>query len=531
MTAAITSASETGEFVTVPGNRKSEAPRTLAEPVPQALSFVDQLGLWGNLGVSLLGFTGALFVLQPGGAGTPRLSLAAGFCAIVVGTLLGTLGIAVSGIPGTRTGAPAMVLLRGLFGAGLSYLPTAINMLQLLGWGIFELVTIATAAHIVAPALPKWGYVLIAGAITGVFAVHPLGAIRMLRRYATAAVFVVLVYLLVQLARHPLPPFTRGTWSGYWAATDTVVAVAISFAPIAADYMRHARSERSAFAGAMIGYSVTQVLCYVIGLLALVTVARTPNDIYGAFIALPLGTVAFAILAARELDQSFADVYSTAVSTQNLRPLWDRRIIAALIAGLATVLALFLNIADYENFLTLLGSVFVPMFAVLAARELDQSFADVYSTAVSLQNLRPLWDRRVLAVVITALTTAGALWLNIADYENFLTLLGSVFVPLSAVLIADYFAGCAVGAAPRTQWNLSDVAPSRWAMLPPWAAGFVVYQLINPGYVAWWASAWSAFGRDIGFTPVGWMSASILSFCTAGIMTLLVSGMARLLRR
>ncbi len=142
--------------------------------------------------------------------------------------------------------------------------------------------------------------------------------------------------------------------------------MAISFAPMAADYMRHSRSERAAFAGAMIGYSVTQVLCYVIGLLALVTVARNPNDIYGAFIALPLGTVGFAILAARELDQSFADLYSTAVSTQNLRPLWDRRILAALITGLATVLALFLNIADYENFLTLLGSVFVPMFAVLA---------------------------------------------------------------------------------------------------------------------------------------------------------------------
>ncbi len=458
MTTATTPADGTSEFTTVPGDRRSEAPLTLAGPVPRALSFVDQLGLWGNLGVSLLGFTGALFVLQPGGAGTPELSLAAGFCAIVVGTLLGTLGVAVSGIPGTRTGAPAMVLLRGLFGAGLSYLPTVINMLQLLGWSIFELVTIATATHIVAPALPKWGYVLIAGAITGVFAIHPLGAIRMLRRYATAAVFAVLVYLLIQLARHPLPPFTRGTWSGYWAATDTVVAVAISFAPMAADYMRHARSERSAFAGAMIGYSVTQVLCYVIGLLALVTVARNPSDIYGAFIALPLGAVAFAVLAARELDQSFADVYSTAVSTQNLRPLWDRRIIAALITGLATILALFLNIADYENFLTLLGSVFVPMFGVLAV---------------------------------------------------------------------DFFL------LSRGRWDLSAHAPSRWLMLLPWAAGFITYQLINPGYVTWWVSAWARLNHLIGFTAASWMSASICSFAVAAAATLLgfpLSALARQLR-
>src|SRR5579872_1322893 len=181
-------------FTTVPGDRHSEVGRTLAEPVPRALSLVDQLGLWGNLGVSLLGFTGAIFVLQPNGAGTPELSLAAGLTAIVVGTLLGTIPMALAGLPGTRTGAPAMVLLRGLFGARLSYLPTAVNILQCLGWGVFELVTIATAAHTVAPALPRWGYVLIAGVVTGLLAAYPLGFIRTLRRYVTGAVIIVLGY-------------------------------------------------------------------------------------------------------------------------------------------------------------------------------------------------------------------------------------------------------------------------------------------------------------------------------------------------
>ncbi len=450
--AATTSATARDNFVTVPGDRHSEVARTLAEPVPQALSLLDQFGLWGNLGVSLLGFTGAIFVLQPGGAGTPELSVAAALTAIVAGTVLGTAALALAGLPGAQTGAPAMVLLRGLFGARLSYLPTVCNIVQCLGWGIFELVTIATAAHTVAPALPKWGYVLIAGAATGLLTIRPLGAIRVLRRYATTAVLIVLCYLFVQLMRHPLPAFTAGTWSGYWPAMDTVVAVAVSFAPLVADYTRHSRSPRAAFAGTIAGYSITQTLCYVIGLLALVTVARNPADIYGAFIALPLGSLAFAVLAARELDQSFANVYSTAVSTQNLRP---------------------------------------------------------------------LWDRRVLAAAIAALTTAGALWLNIADYENFLDLIGSVFVPMTAVLIADYFVVSA-------NWDLSATARSRWPMLLPWAAGFVTYQLINPGYVSWWVSAWTSVGHAVGFTPASWMSASILSFCVAGVLTLLTGALTRL---
>jgi putative hydroxymethylpyrimidine transporter CytX len=444
-------------FVTVPGDRHAEVARTLAEPVPQALSLLDQFGLWGNLGVSLLGFTAAIFVLQPGGGGTPELSLAAALTAIVVGTLLGTLPVALAGLLGARTGAPAMVLLRGLFGARLSYLPTALNILQCVGWGVFELVTIATAAHTVAPALPKTAYVLIAGVATGLLAIRPLGAIRVLRKYVTAAVLVVLCYLFVQLIRHPLPAFTHGSWSGYWAAADTVVAVAISWAPVAADYTRHSRTPRAAFAGALAGYSVTQVLCYVIGLLALVTVARgNPDQIYGAFIALPVGSLAFAILAARELDQSFANVYST---------------------------------------------------------------------AVSVQNLRPLWDRRVLAGTITVVITAAALWLNIADYENFLILIGSVFVPMSAVLITDYFV------VSRGRWDLSGTARSRWLMLLPWAAGFVTYQLINPGYVSWWASAWTSLGHDIGFTPASWMSASILSFAVAAAVTVATGLVPRWRRR
>src|SRR5262249_54336368 len=155
---------------------------------------------------------------------------------------------------------------------------------------------------------------------------------------------------------------------------------------------------------------------------------------------------------------------------------------------------------------------------ILALRELDQSFANVYSTAASTQNLRPLWDSRVLAIVISAATTAGALFLTISDYENFLILLGSVFVPMSAVLIVDFFI------LARGHWDLSARAPARWLMLLPWAAGFVTYQLINPGYVSWWASVWTDIAEAIGFTPAVWMSASICSFVVAAVVTLLVGG-------
>ena len=443
-------------FTIVAGDRHSEVPRTLNEPVPQALGLLDQFGLWGNLGVSLLGFTGAIFVLQPNGAGTPELSLVAALTAIVLGTVLGTLAVAATGAAGTRTGAPAMVLLRGLFGRELSYLPTVLNVLQCLGWGVFELVTIATAAHTVAPQAPRWVYIVLAGVITGLLTLRPLGAIRTLRRFATPAVVVILVYLFVELLRHPLPALAHGTWTGYWAAMDTVVAAAISFAPLAADYTRHARTPRTAFWGAFVGYSATQIFCYVIGLITLVTVARNPSDIYGAFIAVPLGSLCF---------------------------------------------------------------------AVLVARELDQSFANVYSTAVSLQNVRPLWDRRVLALGISSAATALALWINIADYENFLVLLGSVFIPMSAVFIVDYYVSA------RGVWDPADHDRRRYALFVPWTLGFVVYQLINPGYISWWVTLWTHVATFIHFRAPTWMSASLFSFLAAALATLAGTGLGRLTQR
>jgi putative hydroxymethylpyrimidine transporter CytX len=428
--------------VTATKDRIDEVPLTLAEPAPRSLRMVDQLGMWGNLGVSLLGFTGAIYVLDPLGSGTLSLSLLAGFVALIVGTVLGTAAVAISAVPGTETGQPAMVLLRGLFGAKLSWLPTVLNVVQLIGWTTFELVTISTAMNQIVDGVPRWVWVIIAGAITTVLALRPLGWIRVLRKYVTVAVVVTMVYLAVQLLRNPLPPLTHGSWGTFWLAVDGVVSVAVSWVPVASDYSRHSHSVRDTVVGTFFGYSLTQIACYAIGMITLVTVAQgDPDKIFGSFIAIPLGTLAFAILAVRELDQSFVDTYSTAVSVQNLRPHWDRRVLAVVVGTLATLLTLALDINDYYNFLVLIGSVFVPLLGVLAV---------------------------------------------------------------------DYFL------VSRRQWQLGEDAPARGLMLVPWLAGFVTYQLINPGAIAWWSRLWAELRW---FDLQSWMSASILSFLVAAVVT------------
>ncbi|WP_231644874.1 purine-cytosine permease family protein [Sciscionella sediminilitoris] len=341
-----------------------EVAPTLEGPTPKTLRAGDQGAFWVNLAVSLLGFTGASAVLMP--AGSAPLSPIAALVATIVGTVLGSVMLGLSAVPGARTGAPSMVVLRGLFGARLSVLPTVLNILQMIGWGTFELLAIASGARAVFGGGPQLLYVLIAAALTITMTIWPLGALRVLRKYVTVAVGIALVYLFVQFAIRPMPALTTGSWHGFWLGADAALAVAVSFIPMASDFSRHSRTVKGALGAPVIGYSIAQIACYAVGLLALVQMGNSGGE-YDPYVAIPLGAVFLGVIVLREVDQSFANVYSTVMSVQNLFPRADRRILSIAIGLLCTVLAAVLDIGQYTDFLSLIGSVFVPMFGVLAA--------------------------------------------------------------------------------------------------------------------------------------------------------------------
>lgn len=430
-------------------------------PPPRSLGTLDQVAFWSNLGISLLGPITALYLLQS--ADGTRYPVWWAFAALCVGSLVGSLLLALSAVPGTETGAPAMMLLRGLLGGRLSYLPTALNLLQCIGWAVFELIVIAQAASRLLPlGHAHWPYIVAAGALTIAMAVRPVGSVRILRRIALVAVVIASLWLLIQLVREPsVPTRVQGDHGGvrqFFVGVDVMIALSVSWVPLAADYTRHARSRRATVIGTVAGFGLAQIASVGLGLLAFVTVvdpaATDPQSaLFGAFIAVPVGWLAFAVLAVRELDQSFANVYSTTASAQNLLPRVDRRILAVLIGVLATALALVVHIDQYLSFLLLIGAVFVPLLAVLAV---------------------------------------------------------------------DYFL---LGG--RAHWNLGESAPTRIWALVPWLIGFAAYQLVAPSNIGSWVDwlhgglAGGLFDLHGGWAVIT-TSASATSFTTAAVLTLAV---------
>ena len=336
-----------------------EAPLTLTTDPPRTLGFVDQLAMWGNLGISLFGpITGALVATTTGSVGLALL-------AIVVGCTLGALLLGASAMFGATTGAPAMVAMRGLLGRRGSVAPTLLNIGQNVGWATMEIIVISTAAVAVAGEAWRWPFVLGAGAVATLMAVRPLGSVRLLRKVMVWLVLAASVFLFVEVLARPRVGVPTDAVLGFWPAVDLAVAGVVSFAPLAADYSRHSRSRRAAFTSASLGYGLAAVAYYALGVFAVANLGAT--DVITALVTLPAGAIALAILLVDEVDEAFANVYSTTMSVQNLFPRLDRRVVAVVIGVLATLLAGFFDMSQYQSFLYLIGSVFVPLFAVAAA--------------------------------------------------------------------------------------------------------------------------------------------------------------------
>lgn len=81
----------------------------------------------------------------------------------------------------------------------------------------------------------------------------------------------------------------------------------------------------------------------------------------------------------------------------------------------------------------------ITAFAVVTLSTVTTTFMDAYSAGVTFLNLVPKLKEKTTTIAMTVAGTLLALVFPIESYENFLYMIGSVFAPLFAVLLTDYF--------------------------------------------------------------------------------------------
>ena len=390
------------------------------EPVPdrlRVLGLLDTWLLWSNLGISLLVLVSAAYL---------GLSLKQAVLATLIGGLVGNTMLAVAASIGAQARVPTMVLQRAPLGQRGSYLPTTLNVLQCLGWSVFEIIIIATAASALSDRVfgfrEPWLWKLAMGGVALVLALlGPVGFVRrFVRKFAAWAVGASVVYLAWWILAHGHLDrlwHEGGQGGSFQLGVDLVIALTVSWIPLVADYTRFSRDGRSAFWGTGLGYLGPTLFQFG----------------FGAVLVLSHPAI---------VDP--ADVLTTVAA-----------------GGVASLLALL----------------------ALTVDESDEAFANVYSTAVSLQNLFPRAPQRLLIVLVSVVATAGALAVPLTKYPQFLYLLGAFFVPLFGVLLADWlFAG-----RRYTEADIFRGPAWRPANVVAWLAGFCVYEWIaQPTGLGFW---------------------------------------------
>lgn len=346
------------------------------KPVPKKnkiLKFIDYFALWSSLGVGLL-------VLEAGALLVPGLNPSQAFLAIVTGTVIGSFLLALVGLIGSEQGIATMVLSRCVLGWRGSYLASFLNLIQLVGWTAFELWVMAQAVSSISQSL--WGFSgygiwLVFFALLSILLAlgGPLVVIRQwLEKFGIWLVWLVTALISFYLLRqYNIGELLRQKATGeisFWLGVDLVVAMPISWIPLVADYNRFAKKPTHAFWGTFVGYLIANIWFYSLGILFVLTQKRllsTPADLATAVMSLTGGTLALLVILVDEIDNVFADIYSSAISLQNVFPRINQRLLIISFGFIGAVLAAFLTMSSYFWFLLLIGSVFVPLFGIVLA--------------------------------------------------------------------------------------------------------------------------------------------------------------------
>jgi putative hydroxymethylpyrimidine transporter CytX len=332
----------------------------------------DLFSLWFSLGIGLM-------VLQTGALLAPGLGLAGSVLAIVLGTAVGVLLLAAVGVIGSDTGLSAMAALKQSLGSRGAALPAVLNLLQLVGWGSFEIIVMRDAASLLGAghfgessllAKPLL-WTLAFGALATLLAVSgPLTFVRrFLRKWGIWLLLAACLWLTWNL-------FAKADLGVLWAQAgdgslplaagfDIAIAMPLSWLPLIADYSRFGRKARSVFGGTALGFFIGNVWLMTLGVAY--TLAFAPSGDTNALLLALAGAglgIPLLLILLDESENAFADIHSAAVSTGLLVRVKVEHLALAL-GVLCTLIACFAPLAQYQNFLLLIGSVFAPLFGVV----------------------------------------------------------------------------------------------------------------------------------------------------------------------
>lgn len=285
-----------------------------------------------------------------------------GLLAIVVGHIIGCILLYMAGLIGAKTGMSAMETVKISFGQKGSLLFSSLNVLQLVGWSAVMIASGATAASSIANIGGTWVWSLIIGALIIIWVLVGIKNLDKLNLVAMVGLFILTIILTGVIFKGDSNTVADGSIS-FGAVVELSVAMPLSWLPLISDYTRNAKKPKCATFVSAIVYFIVSCWMYIIGMGAAIFTGE--SDIGKIMMSAGLGVIALLIVIFSTVTTTYLDVYSAGVSAESISSKFKERQVAILVGVIGTIIAIFIPITWFEQFLYLIGSVFAPMIAIL----------------------------------------------------------------------------------------------------------------------------------------------------------------------
>ena len=175
-------------------------------------------------------------------------------------------------------------------------------------------------------------------------------------------------------------------------------------------------------------------------------------------VAMPLSWLPLISDYTKEAEKPFAATFASSV-TYCLVSCWMYLI------GMG--LAILTSESDIAKIMTVAGLGKIALVIIILST-VTTTFLDAWSAAISFKTIFEKAPEKITAITVTVIGTLAAVLFPMDNITDFLYLIGSIFAPMIAILLADYF-------ILKSDFSEKKLNVSRAVI---WLIGFAVYRLL-----------------------------------------------------
>lgn len=333
-----------------------------------------------------------------------------GVVAIVVGTLLGGLLVAVLGTFGPKSGAGQIPLARLSFGKSV-IVPGALQWLSTIAWDAINAIFGAEAVHILIH-VPFWIGLLVVLAMQGLLGLFGYEMMHVFQKWMSlvlGAMFVAITVKVISVGNFHSPASAHGASlvGGFILMVTLSASFVISWGAYASDYSRYMKADASRagiFVLSLLGVSVSSIWVEILGVAAAAEVASsTAGGIQKLMGGGVLGGLALVAIWIGTVSVNAMNDYSGSLALQAAGARIKRPYVAVVVTALAFGLTMWLDTGNlttkFENVLLFI-TYWVPPFAAVQMVHWWRSRGQVHVRKImDFRNLAPGWEALTALVV------------------------------------------------------------------------------------------------------------------------------------